>query len=76
MRTLIRYRTTDCKHSMHVIVPSIFVLDMIGWLSDHECAEIIGHEQTDHPCLVPQHYPDYQACVDYIRTSDLIRKDR
>jgi hypothetical protein len=72
MRTLIRYRTTDSRYSRFVIVPTIFVSDMLHWLSDDECAEIERTEQTDELCSVPTRYPQYKACVDFIRASNLL----
>ena len=74
--TLIRYRTTDIDHPQHVVIPDIFVSNMVRWLSDVECAEIEHTEQTDKLCSIPQRYPEYEACVNYIRTSALLREDR
>ncbi len=78
-RTLVRYRTTDIPYPQFVVIPNMFVSDMLRWLSDYECAEIehtgpaalvLGTDKTGY--RLPINWPGYQKCMDYIRTRNLL----
>lgn len=76
MRTLIQYRTTEIEHSQFVVIPDIYVSDMIQWLSDHECAEIVRTETTDNSYRFPTNWPSYETCMKYVVTRTLLTETR
>lgn len=71
-RTLIQYRTTENKHSQFVVIPNIFVSDMIHWLSYVQCAEIEHTELSDNDFHIPMSWPSYRLCCDYIQKRKLL----
>ena len=73
--TLIKYQTTDIEHPQFVVIPDIFVPNMVRWLSDVECAEIEHTEQTDNEFHAPENWPSYQTCKQHIYLSDLCLGD-
>lgn len=69
--TLIRYRTEDTNHPLFVVIPDMFVLNMLQWLSDQECATIEHTEPTDNSFRAPKAWPGYQTCEQHVYLLDL-----
>jgi len=69
--TLVTYRTTDVPHNQYIVVPTIWLSDLLQWLTLSESAEVIG---TSHNCkdkaMLPINWPGYQTCCDDVRISD------
>ncbi len=70
--TLVRYRTTDIPYPQFVVIPNIFVSDMIHWLSDVQCAEIEHTELSDNDFRIPTKWHSYRLCWDYILKRNLL----
>lgn len=68
---LVEYRTTDVSHKQYIVVPTIWLSDLLRWLTLSESAEVIG---TSHNCrdeaILPIKWPSYQTCRDDMRISD------
>jgi len=68
-KTMITYRTTDQKHNKYVIVPTLWVSDLVYWLTLSESAEIVATtHNVDDGLVLPISWPSYQPCLDYTRT--------
>lgn len=75
-RTLVRYRTTDIPYPQFVVIPNMFVSNMLHWLSDHECAEIEHTELSDNDFHFPTDWHSYLSCWDYIVKRNLLTETR
>lgn len=71
--TRVTYRTTDVSHNQYAIVPTIWLSDLLRWLTLSETAEIVGTTyNVDNEAVLPINWPSYQTCQDAIRISDAV----
>lgn len=73
--TLVTYRTSDYRYNQHAVVPTSWLSDLLKWLTLSECAEVVSVAHNLRglsDLVVPDSWPSYQTCSDYIRVSDIL----
>jgi len=79
-RTLIKYRTklgdqpctTDNRPAEYVVIPNIFVSDLLKWLSDISAEILETTDNVDHPARLPINWPSYETCQYCMAVSDAL----
>ncbi len=75
--TLIKYRTSDTPHNQHVVVPTVWLSDLLDWLTLSESAEIVETtHDVDHEAILPIDWPSYEPCMNGMIISALIALGR
>ena len=75
--TLIKYRTTETPYNQYAVVPTIWVSDLLHWLTLSESAEIISTDNNcDDGAILPISWPSYETCRDCMRISDIVAMAR
>jgi len=71
---LVTYRTTDHRFNQHAVVPDLYVSDLLTWLKLSEHATIIRVTDNRNATrmVVPDNWPSYSDCEDYVRISDIV----
>ena len=76
----VAYRTTDNRNLRFAVVPSMFISDLLDWLTLSETAEIVSicddytRTLSGQPEFVaPPEWPSYRTCAQYIHTVSLVQ---
>lgn len=76
--TFVKYRTgcevklcgTDNWWSEYVVVPTIWLSDLLAWLSDIGADVVETTDNFDHEPKLPINWPSYETCLYGIEVSD------
>jgi hypothetical protein len=73
-KTLVKYRTTKemgfNNRTHYAVVPTIFLSDLLEWLSDTECKVLGVSNNCDSEVVLPIEWIGYRSCRKWVDLSD------
>ncbi len=74
--TFVKYRTYNQGDirvdTVYAVVPTIWLSDLLEWLSDMESEVIETTDNYDHAPRLPISWPSYETCMYCMQVSDVI----
>ncbi len=74
--TFVKYRTdnegTMYTYTSYAVIPTIWLSDLLQWLSDIEATVLETTDNCDHNPRLPITWPSYETCSYCIKVSDVI----